>query len=140
MDKKTPLHNALYLFAISSIVVMAAFAMFKDRNAYPVIVYTSLEQSSQSGRQELPSPNPSSLSKPVPEDNEEVFYVQFPLDINQAGQSELMAIPGIGETLAQRILQYRDVLGGYSNLEQLMEIKGIGKATYSKIEPYLIIN
>ncbi|WRS28211.1 helix-hairpin-helix domain-containing protein [Oscillospiraceae bacterium MB08-C2-2] len=62
--------------------------------------------------------------------------VQFPLDINTATLEEIMLIPGVGEVTAQRIIQYREVLGGYTHLDQLMEIKGIGQATYQKLWAY----
>ena len=65
--------------------------------------------------------------------------VQFPLDLNTADYDELCLIPRIGDVTAQRILQYRAVLGGYTSLEQLMEIQGIGEKTFEAIAPYLII-
>jgi DNA uptake protein and related DNA-binding proteins len=65
--------------------------------------------------------------------------VSFPLELNRATREELMLIPGIGETTSRRIVQYRDVLGGYTDLEQLYDIKGIGKATFDKISAYLYL-
>lgn len=65
--------------------------------------------------------------------------VQFPLNLNTATTEELKAIPRIGDVLAERIVQYRDVLGGYTDLQQLMEIKGIGESTYAEISVYLYI-
>jgi DNA uptake protein ComE-like DNA-binding protein len=54
-----------------------------------------------------------------------VAAAQFirPVDINSADTSELKSLPGIGTYLAQRIVEYRRKLGGYTNLEQLCEIK-----------------
>lgn len=69
----------------------------------------------------------------------QVTSVQFPLNINTATEEELKFVPGIGDVMSQRIVQYRDVLGGYTNLEQLMEIKGIAQATYEKLSPYLYV-
>jgi competence protein ComEA len=51
----------------------------------------------------------------------------------------LELIPGVGNVTAQRIIQYRDHLGGYTSLEQLMEISGIGEGTYAELEPYLVV-
>lgn len=59
--------------------------------------------------------------------------------INSAYENTLMRIPGIGETLAQRIADYRNMLGGFVSLEQLQDIKGITIKKYSNILPYIVI-
>lgn len=61
------------------------------------------------------------------------------LDINVASATTLTRIPGIGETLAKRIFEYRTALGGFVDLNQLQEIKGITSNKLSKILPYIII-
>ena len=73
------------------------------------------------------------------ESYEEPKAVYFPLELNLATHEELMYIPKVGNVTAQRIIQYRDYLGGYSKLDQLMEIKGIGKSTYEEISAYLYL-
>jgi competence protein ComEA len=77
---------------------------------------------------------------PVIEEGTALTAVQFPLDINTATLEEILFIPGVGDTMAQRIIQYRDHLGGsYSGLEQLMDIKGVGEQTYAKLWQYFTI-
>lgn len=59
------------------------------------------------------------------------------LGINDAGESELESLPGIGRVLARRIIDYRDRIGRYESLEELKQVKGIGDKLYLKIIPYL---
>ena len=58
------------------------------------------------------------------------------LDLNSAGQEALLEIPGIGLTLAGRILDYRRENGCFRDKEELKTIKGITQYRYEKIEQY----
>ena len=59
--------------------------------------------------------------------------IVFPIDINQADKQLLMALPGVGDILAERILSYREENGPFSNLEDLMLVDGIGKKRLAQI-------
>ena len=50
--------------------------------------------------------------------------------------AELTALPGVGDITAQRILEYR-AAHGFASIEDVMKVKGIGKAKFSKMQPYL---
>jgi DNA uptake protein ComE-like DNA-binding protein len=54
------------------------------------------------------------------------------IDINQASSAELEAVRGIGPVLAQRIIQFRDQLGGFFELHQLMDVWGIKPEVYQE--------
>ena len=56
--------------------------------------------------------------------------------LNTATAAELTALPGVGDITAQRILEYR-AAHGFSNIEDVMKVKGIGKGKFSKMQPYL---
>ena len=56
------------------------------------------------------------------------------VDLNRAAKEELMTLPGIGETKAEAILQYRKEHGPFQTIEELMQVSGIGEALFEKIK------
>ena len=61
------------------------------------------------------------------------------IDINTADISTLTMLPGIGETLAKRIIAYRDEHGPYTDVEQLLNVAGIGETKLENIIDYIKI-
>lgn len=63
----------------------------------------------------------------------------FPVNINTATVSELIAVPNLGEKRASDIIAYREAIGGYTSVSQIKNIKGIGDKLYSMVSPYLTV-
>lgn len=63
---------------------------------------------------------------------------QFTIDINSAEWPEIALVPGIGQELAMRIENYRARNGGYSSLEQLGNVDGIGPGKLKALRKYLL--
>jgi len=61
------------------------------------------------------------------------------LDPNQATTADLEAIPGFGPVLARRLVEHRETRGAFQNLEDLLQIKGMGPKNLEKIRPYMVI-
>ncbi|MET8986030.1 ComEA family DNA-binding protein [Nonomuraea wenchangensis] len=57
------------------------------------------------------------------------------LDLNTATTDQLEQLPGVGEVLAARIAEFRDAHGGFTSVEQLREVSGIGVRKYAEIKP-----
>lgn len=62
----------------------------------------------------------------------------FMVDVNSADWPELAQLPDIGETLARRIVETRNARGGFRSQEDLLEVRGIGRITLSRIAPHLL--
>lgn len=59
------------------------------------------------------------------------------LDINSASKDELVGLPGIGKTLAERIVFFREHEGEFASIEDLQKVKGISKKKLEKLRPYI---
>ena len=60
------------------------------------------------------------------------------VNINTADKSALMTLPGIGETYAERIIEYRNRTA-FNSIEDLKNIKGIGEATFEKLRDRITV-
>ena len=69
----------------------------------------------------------------------EVAFEPQKIDINRAQAWLLEALPGIGPTLAQRIVDYRDQNGPFDRVEDLMEVDGIGQAKYDGLKDLITV-
>ena len=70
---------------------------------------------------------------------EENNCVFSPVDINTATKEELTLIPYIGPVIAERILTYRHRNKGFKTKDEVLRIKGIGKAKFEKIEDRICV-
>ncbi len=62
------------------------------------------------------------------------------LDLNEATLAQLVALPGIGETKANAILEFRQKYGNFENISELSYVTGIGNTLLKSIQDLVIIN
>jgi len=67
-------------------------------------------------------------------------YIAQPIDINRADSADLLPLPGIGPVFAGRIIKYRNLLGGFANVEQLEEVYGMSIETLDLIKDGVAID
>ena len=62
------------------------------------------------------------------------------VDLNDATQAELNLLPGVGEKLASDILKYREEVGGFHSVDELMEIRGIKEGRLLSLKKYITVS
>ena len=61
------------------------------------------------------------------------------VNINTAGVEQLQTLPGIGEALAKRIIEYREEFGPFQSVDELQSVSGIGKAKLDSIRDKITV-
>lgn len=62
------------------------------------------------------------------------------VNLNTAAKEELMTLPGIGESKADAIIQYREETGLFQDIEDIMLVPGIKEGTYNNIKEYIVVD
>ena len=65
-----------------------------------------------------------------------LLVFSIPLDLNQVSVEDLCLVPGVGESLAQEIVAYRERRRGFRSAEELKNVKGIGEKKYKNLKGY----
>ncbi len=90
---------------------------------------------------EIVRPTPSVIAAVLPDDSggttTPTAGPQLSVNLNTASVRQLMALPGIGETLAGRIVAYREQNGPFLRIDQIMAVSGIGTGTYEKLRAHV---
>ncbi len=100
-------------------------ALLTDGQQLDIPYQSGGEPSNDTSTFELPT---SETQTPTSNSNTEL------ININTASLDELISLPGIGPTTAQKILNYRDANGPFSAIEDIMNVSGIGPATFDEIK------
>ena len=124
-DKK----QMVLLLALAALTAVFAVGFFLGRRTIP------FEISAQVQRNDVPEQAPEAEQPQTDEAQEE----SRPIDLNTATKNDLMTLPRIGEKTAQKILDYREKYGKFSAIEQLMDVEGIGEATFEGLKDMVTV-
>ena len=61
------------------------------------------------------------------------------VNLNTATVEQLVALPGIGEAVAARIVAYREANGSFGKIEEVMNVRGIGEKTFLRLRPLIFV-
>jgi len=84
----------------------------------------------------VPPPAPAPAPAPAPSAGGQPAGL---VDLNRATAADLDALPGVGPVLAARILEHRDRVGGFTRVDELADVKGIGDATFAELAPLVTV-
>lgn len=75
----------------------------------------------------------------VQDETEPTEPVVLWFELNEASAEQLALLPGIGEKLAEDIITYRSSIGGFRNIEELMNVSGIGESKFETVREYIYV-
>ena len=78
------------------------------------------------------------IGTPAPAATESTSSAEL-ININTASEAELITLPGIGQTTALKIIAYREANGPFVNIEDIVNVSGIGPGTYQKIKDLITV-
>ncbi len=82
----------------------------------------------------------AALNKAMEDEESDEETAGGKININKATKAQLIALPGIGEVTAERILIYRGELGEFKSLDQLSNIKGMSKKKLEQLKTFITVH
>jgi competence protein ComEA len=83
--------------------------------------------------------SPASTPVLAPQDGTTPARADGLIEINTASQAELESLPGIGPVTASKIIAYREEKGLFKTVEQILDVPGIGPATFERIKDLITV-
>ena len=83
---------------------------------------------------------PVSLTLPTIRPETQSPAARIKLDLNHVDAWMLTAIPGVGEAIAQRVIDYRTAHDGFTDTSELLRVGGIGEKLYAQMSEYVFVS
>jgi competence protein ComEA len=106
---------------------------------WPVEDPAGSDQATQAVPQETVAVRPGGVASVSPNAPRQAAERASKLDLNRATSEELKRLPGVGEVLAQRMIDRRKTTGGFKTVEDLLTVKGIGPKRLQQLRPLLTV-
>lgn len=125
---------AVLALVVLALVFSVGFLLGRASVPYPIgaavsrVPETNMENEKQDAEE-----NEVADSAAAETDGADQAAPQGIVNINTADADALQTLPGVGEVLAGRIIEYRELSGGFVTVEQLMEVSGIGQQKFDAL-------
>ncbi|MEW5960409.1 MAG: helix-hairpin-helix domain-containing protein [Chloroflexota bacterium] len=91
------------------------------------------------GEENSPPPVQGGADPSAPGNSRSLAVDSSRINLNTATLEELDSLPGIGPAIGQRIIDYRESIGGFKSVDQITQVSGIGEATLAKIRDKITV-
>jgi competence ComEA-like helix-hairpin-helix protein len=127
------------LLTVFFMVALLAYHLGRESSEAPITVITERKADRAEVLRGGDEPLLSPALSPATAEEDASKPGDTKININTATVEELCALPGIGEVLAERIIDYRRQNGDFEFIEDIMEVKGIGEGIFAKIRDYITV-
>ena len=152
VDRKISHEKILICIALVLCACVIGYnAFFIPEISIPTVIYadnstdSKINSTNEEYTPETSKPYESSeVSQPAKTDSSETViqtdHQNGLVNINTANARQLAdELPGVGDVIAQRIIEYRETNGAFSSIEELMKVKGIGEKMFDKLKDLICI-
>ena len=137
MDKKFTPEKILIIIALALFAGIIFYnAFYIPSPTIPTVIYLDKEPGESSQDNTKIDENSDSKSS---NSSDSSSSMSGKININTANASELDKLPGVGEAIAKKIIEYREYNGNFSSIEEIKNVSGIGETKFEKMKDYICV-
>ena len=141
----TPQERKALLFLVTVLLLGSGITLYKKYHSdfAPELLLKSKEKVVESNLSQLDLNLIADTSTIIPKETSQPVISAEKIrqvNLNSATQAELESLPSIGPVLAKRIIEYRNLKGGFKTIEEIKQVKGIKNKIFEKIKIYITVD